>query len=71
MGVYKVEIIILIIWFLYLTTFKVTQTSIRGAMGSVKQIMMCAGLTFVNALGIENAVSWDMITILCIIPSGE
>ena len=47
-----------------------TQTSIRGALGSVKQVMMCAGLTFVNALGIENAVSWDVITILCIIPTG-
>ena len=47
-----------------------TQTSIRGALGTVKQVMMCAGLTFVNALGIENAVTWDVITILCIIPTG-
>jgi len=38
-------------------------------LGSVKQVMMCAGLTFVNALGIKNAVSWDVITILCIIPT--
>ena len=46
---------------------EVTETSIRGAMGSMMQFMLTIGLAFVNALGIENAVDWVIITGVCII----
>ena len=42
----------------------------RGAMGAMMQFMLTIGILFVNALGIENAVDWSIITVLCIIPAG-
>ena len=29
------------------------------------------GILAVNALGIENAVDWSIITVICIIPAGK
>ena len=43
----------------------------RGAMGAMMQFMLTIGILFVNALGIENAVDWSIITVLCIIPAGK
>ena len=48
-------------------TGEITETSIRGAMGSVMQFMLVIGISFVFALDIENAVNWQIITGLCII----
>merc|ERR1712223_88886 len=45
---------------------EITETSIRGAMGTMMQFMLTVGILFVNALGIENAVDWSIITLLCI-----
>ena len=50
---------------------EITETSIRGAMGTMMQFMLTVGILFVNALGIENAVDWSIITLLCIIPPGK
>ena len=50
---------------------EITETSIRGAMGSVMQFMLTIGIAVVNAMGIENAVDWGIITILCVIPPGK
>ena len=50
---------------------EICETSIRGAMGSVMQFMLTVGILFVYALGIENAVDWGIITILCVIPPGK
>ena len=37
-------------------------------LGATFQIMMTIGITVTSALGIQNAVAWGTITILCIIP---
>ena len=52
-------------------TSEITETSIRGGMGAMMQFMLTIGISFVNALGVENAVDWSIITVLCIIPPGK
>ena len=37
-------------------------------LGATFQIMMTIGITVTSALGIQNAVAWGTITILCMIP---
>ena len=37
-------------------------------LGATFQIMMTMGITVTSALGIQNAVAWGTITILCMIP---
>ena len=50
---------------------EITETSIRGAMGALMQFMLNIGILFVYALGIEDAVDWSIITVLCTIPAGK
>ena len=50
---------------------EITETSIRGAMGAMMQFMLTIGISFIYAMGIENAVDWSIITVLCIIPAGK
>ena len=38
-------------------------------LGSLFQLMMVLGVALTNGLGVENAVSWGSITILCTVPS--
>ena len=46
---------------------EITETSIKGAMGSMVQFMCQVGVTVVFAMDIENIVDWRMITGICII----
>jgi MFS family permease len=46
------------------------ETSIRGSLGSIMPLMMTIGYAFINALGIENAVDWVVITGICLVPPG-
>ena len=46
---------------------EITETSIKGAMGSMVQFMCQVGVTVVFALDIENTVDWRIITGICII----
>jgi len=39
-------------------------------MGALMQFMLNIGILFVYALGIEDAVDWSIITVLCTIPAG-
>ena len=48
---------------------EIAETSIRGTLGSIFNLMMVTGIAVVNALGIENAVNWGNITLLCAIPA--
>jgi len=48
---------------------EVAETSIRGSIGTIFQLMMVTGVAAVNGLGIGNAVDWGSITILCTIPA--
>jgi len=48
---------------------EVTETSIRGSIGTFFQLMMVTGIAVINGLGIKNAVHWGTITILCTIPA--
>lgn len=50
---------------------EITETSIKGAMGSVMQFMLTIGIALVYAMGIENALDWGVITIVCVIPPGK
>ena len=47
---------------------EVTETSIRGAMGTCMQFMLTVGIIFVSAFGIEHAVGANIISGLCILP---
>ena len=48
---------------------EIAETSIRGTLGSIFNLMMVTGIAVVNGFGIENAVSWGNITFLCAIPA--
>lgn len=43
------------------------ETSIRGSLSSIMQFMVTIGIAFINGLGIQDAVSWPIITGICII----
>jgi MFS family permease len=46
------------------------ELSIRGSMGSVMQFMLTIGIAVINAMGIENAVDWVIITGICLVFPG-
>jgi len=48
---------------------EVTETSIRGSIGTIFQLMMVTGIAVINGLGIKNAVPWGTITLLCTVPA--
>jgi len=43
------------------------ETKYRGALGSLMQFQVTFGLLVVYALGIEDAVNWEYITIMCLV----
>ena len=47
---------------------EVTETSIRGAMGTCMQFMLTVGIIFTSGFGIEHAVGANIISGLCILP---
>ena len=47
------------------------ETKYRGALGSLMQFQVTFGLLVVYALGIEDAVNWEYITIMCLVVPGK
>ena len=47
---------------------EVTETSIRGAMGTCMQFMLTVGIIFVSAFGIEHFATANVISGLCLLP---
>ena len=50
---------------------EIAEVGIRGALGSLQQLQVCLGVTYINALSINNAVSWVVITGTCIAFPGD
>ena len=45
---------------------EMSETSIRGALASLMQLMATFGLLFVDALNINGVVHWNYISAICI-----
>ena len=45
---------------------EIAETSIRGSLGNLMQLMVTIGMFFTNLLAIKNAVNWVVITGLCL-----
>ena len=50
---------------------EIAEPRIRGALGSLMQFQVTAGLAFVTALNINGAVDWVIITGICVGPPGK
>ena len=50
---------------------EIAETRIRGSLGALMQFQVTIGIVFVNALNINQAVNWLIITGLCIAPAGN
>ena len=50
---------------------EIAETRIRGSLGALMQFQVTIGIVFVNALNINQAVNWLIITGLCIAPAGK
>ena len=50
---------------------EIAEPRIRGALGSLMQFQVTAGIVFVTALSINGAVDWVIITGICVGPPGK
>ena len=50
---------------------EIAEVRIRGALGALMQFQVTIGICFVNALSINNAVDWVIITGICIAFPGK
>ena len=50
---------------------EIAEVRIRGALGTLMQLQVTLGICFVNALSINNAVNWVIITGICIAFPGK
>ncbi len=49
---------------------EIGEDSMRGALGSITQLLITSGIAIVNGLNINGAVSWQVISALSVGPPG-
>ncbi len=50
---------------------EICEVSIRGSIANLSNFIITSGQAFVNLLSINGTISWQIISAVCIVPSGR